>query len=194
MKNSKFSTKDIVWVGLMTAIIFVVTQLIRIPVVTPFGESQFKLANALILLAGMMLGGVRGGLAGGLGSMLFDLTNPAYVASAPFTFVNFFMMAFVCGIICYRNSNVTTRFIGASAGGVTYLFLYLSKNIIELLMLGNPLSTALSSVAIKAGISTFNAILAITVSCLIAPVIITALKKQNLLPEPKSKEKTKPQE
>ena len=88
-------------VALMAAMIFVVTSFVRIPIeVPPAGETMLKVANVLCLLAGMWFGGVRGGLAAGIGSMLFDLSNPKYVASAPFTLLFFFMMAFICGTIC----------------------------------------------------------------------------------------------
>ena len=39
----------------------------------------------ITLLAGFVMGPVGGGLASGIGAALYDLLNPAYVTSAPFT-------------------------------------------------------------------------------------------------------------
>ena len=82
--SKKITLYDIVVVGVMAAIIFALTYFVRIEIPTPAGPTNLKLANAFILMSGMVFGGLRGGLAGGIGSMLFDLLNPAYIASAPF--------------------------------------------------------------------------------------------------------------
>ena len=79
-QQKKFSTYDLVIVGVMAALVFAATFFLKIgPIPTPVGPTQIKLANALCLLAGMLFGGVRGGLAAGIGSALFDLSNPAFV-------------------------------------------------------------------------------------------------------------------
>ncbi len=57
------------------------------------------MGNVLCLLSGMLLGPLQGGFAAGIGSMFFDLTNPAYITSAPFTFAFKFVMAWLCGKI-----------------------------------------------------------------------------------------------
>ena len=57
------------------------------------------MGNVMCPLFGMPLGSLRGGLAAGIGSMFFDLTNPAYIASAPFNFIFKFVMPWICGKI-----------------------------------------------------------------------------------------------
>lgn len=138
-KKKGFSVYDIVVVALMAAMIFVVTSFVRIPIeVPPAGETMLKVANVLCLLAGMWFGGVRGGLAAGIGSMLFDLSNPKYVASAPFTLLFFFMMAFICGTIAHaggaKGKRPARNVAGAVCGAVSYVILYISKNVIELML------------------------------------------------------------
>ena len=85
--NKKISLYDMVAIGLMAAVVFVVTMFLSIRVPTPTGTVMIKLANAFILLSGLLLGSWRGGLAAGFGSMIFDLMTPEYVPEAWLTFV-----------------------------------------------------------------------------------------------------------
>lgn len=186
MKNKKFfSTYDIVVVGLMAALIFVVTLFLRIPIPMPTGTpTALKLANVLCLLAGLLFGGVRGGLAAGIGSALYDLTNPVYIADAPITFVNFFLMAFVCGVIAHaagKKSGGAARSWGASvAGAVTYFVLYISKSIVVLVLEGSVLSAAVAACIPKMWASGFNGTVAVICSVLLAPIIRKALVRAGL--------------
>lgn len=66
-----------------------------------YGKNYFsarKTCKEVCLLSGFLLGPIGGGLSAGIGSALYDLTSPAYVTSAPFTFVFKFLMAWACGI------------------------------------------------------------------------------------------------
>lgn len=131
----KFTTYDIVSVGLMTAIVFVLSYFIKIPIPTPAGDTMLKVANAFCLLGGILFGGVKGGLAAGLGSMLYDFTDPRFISSAPTTFVFFFIMAFICGTIAnYKISEerpLTQKrvTISAACGACSYFVLYIVKSI-----------------------------------------------------------------
>ena len=72
--------------------------MISVPIPVAIGDvTRIHLGNIFCLLSGLVLGPVGGGLAAGLGSALYDMTNPAYIASAPFTFAFKFMLAAVCG-------------------------------------------------------------------------------------------------
>ena len=91
MKN-KNSIYKIVTVGLLGALVFV-SNYLSFPIPVPVGDiSRIHLGNAFCLLAGFVMGPIGGGLASGIGAMLYDLTNPAYIASAPFTFVFKFLL------------------------------------------------------------------------------------------------------
>ncbi len=96
--QNKLTVYDIVLVGMMAALVFVGTYL-HLDVMTPMGKVMIHFGNVFCLLAGMLLGGVRGGLAAGIGSMLYDVMDPAYISECWLTFINKFMMAFLCGII-----------------------------------------------------------------------------------------------
>lgn len=92
-KNSnKYSTRQIAFIGVMAAIVFVSNYIqIKIPVGVN-DMTRIHVANAFCLLAGIVLGPVQGGLAAGIGSALYDVLDPVYITSAPFTFVFKFLM------------------------------------------------------------------------------------------------------
>ena len=178
-KKTKINIYDMAVVGVMAAIIFVITYFIRIPVATPVGETQLKLANAFCLLAGILFGGVRGGLAAGIGSMFFDLLNPKYIASAPFTLVFFFLMAFVCGVISHsanaKGEKTVKNIIASLAGGFTYYLLYLTKTVVERMLEGAVFNAAIVSIVPKIITSGINLVVAVVIASVLAPILKKAL-------------------
>ena len=52
-KKKAFSLYDIVMIGLMAAVVFVVTMFLSIRIPTPTGTTMIKLANAFVLLCGL---------------------------------------------------------------------------------------------------------------------------------------------
>lgn len=195
----KFTTYDIVFIGVMASIVFVLTYFIKITIPTPAGTTMLKVANAFCLIGGILLGGVKGGLAAGLGSMLYDLTDPRFISSAPTTFLFFFFMAFVCGTISnYKideeNPLTQKRVILASVcGAFTYVVLYISKSVISQIVAARGLTEELVtggfveqfSVAFAACVpklitSSTNAIIAIVVTSLIALPIKEQISKNSM--------------
>lgn len=182
MENKKgFTLRDLVLVGVMAAVVFVVTYLIKIgPIPTPAGPTQLKLGNAFCLLGGILLGKTKGGLAAGIGSMLFDLTNPAFVSDAPITLINFFLMAFVCGAIAWANGaegkNNKQNILAAVAGALTYLALYFLKNIVLLMLAGSTFYAAAIAISTKMLFSSINAVLAVVVASILAPAFRRGLE------------------
>lgn len=153
--------------ALFCALVFV-SNLLSVPIPTPFGNTRLHLGNVFCLLSGIMLGPLRGGAAAGIGSMLYDFTNPIFVASAPTTLINKFAMAFVCGIITSRvkaKNQFFIRTLGATAGAVTYIVLYLSKSYIEgrwFKLLTH--DAAITDLLVKLPVSAINGLLAVVVS------------------------------
>ncbi|MFZ2539097.1 MAG: ECF transporter S component [Oscillospiraceae bacterium] len=180
----KFTIYDMAVIGVMAAICFVVTYFIKIEFPTPAGPVMLKLANAFCLLAGMLFGGVRGGLAAGIGSMLYDLMDPKYITDAPFTLIRFFLMAFICGIICFSKmdkGNQTLRnIIGATAGSLFSVAFYFTQSIIKQLLLGQPFNVAILNIIPKMGTSLINAVIAVVIASLLAPILKNALKRAGL--------------
>ncbi|MEG0693074.1 MAG: ECF transporter S component, partial [Oscillospiraceae bacterium] len=128
--------------------------------------------------------GLRGGLAAGIGSMLYDLLDPKYITDAPFTLIRFFLMAFICGIICFSKTDKGNRtlrnIIGATAGSLFSVAFYFVQSIIKQLLLGQPFDVAVLNILPKMGTSLINAVIAVVIASLLAPVLKIALKRAGL--------------
>ena len=100
----------IVMTAMFAALVFV-SSMISVPIPVAIGDvTRILLGNIFCLLSGFTLGPVCGGLAAGIGSALYDLTNPAYIASAPFTFAFKFLLAAVCGVIsCFTGKKEAAK-------------------------------------------------------------------------------------
>lgn len=171
----KITAKEIARIGIMAAFVYVSSAFLQISIPTAIDNTRLHMGNVTCLLAGMLLGPLQGGLAAGIGSLFFDLTNPAYIASAPFTFIFKFVMAWICGRIVSGNSaHLKRRYaIGGIAGAFAYVALYLSKSFVEhRFVLGLPLEAVMLTVAQKAAASIINA----AVACLVAVPLGLALR------------------
>lgn len=171
--NSKKQQRiyQIVAIGLMSALVYV-GNFMSIPI---SHETRIHLGNSMCLLAALLFGGINGGVSSGIGGALYDLFNPLYVLSAPYTFISKFAMGFTAGIINRsRIKNTVARaIIAAVSGQLVYIVLYLGKAFVEQLILGNPFQTALTVMLTKAGASLINGTLAV----IIAVPLSFALKK-----------------
>ena len=171
----KITIKEIARIGIMAAAVYVASAFLQIPIPTAIDNTRLHMGNVMCLLAGMLLGPLQGGLAAGIGSMFFDLTNPAYIASAPFTFVFKFVMAWICGKITAGHSeHLRKRYIlGGTAGAFAYVALYLAKSFIEhRFVLGLPVEAVMLTTMQKAVVSGVNAV----VACLVAVPLGLALR------------------
>ena len=78
MREERFSVRQLAAVGLLSALVFVFSW-----VQIPIGDvARIHLGNVFCALSGLLFGPLVGGLASGFGSMLFDFTNPAYIAES----------------------------------------------------------------------------------------------------------------
>lgn len=162
MRNQ--NVRSIALVGVMAAMIFVATMYIKIEIPSPTGMTMLKTGNILCLLAGLLLGKVRGGLASGIGSAMFDLMHPAYIASTPYTFVFFFLMAFVAGLVFENLKSNSSICVAVSCffGAFTYFVLYITKSITTTVLAGSAFTPAVIANSTKMITSGFNAIVAVT--------------------------------
>lgn len=181
-------TYGIVTAGLMAALVFV-GNFISVPM--PF-DARVHIGNSMCLLAGLLFGGVTGGTASGLGGAMYDLFNPVYITSAPFTFINKFAMGWTtgvlnrCGVEAINSMEnkilrIIVKFVKtilvASAGQIVYIILYLGKSFASELIKGNALQTALVVIGVKAQTSIFNGVIAVIVSIPLYFAIKAALEK-----------------
>ena len=185
MKNTKtLSTKKIVLAALMAALTVVGSALrITLPV-SIMGTTAFHLGNIFCALSGILLGPGLGGLAAGLGSMIYDMTNPAYIDECMITFLTKGAYGLVTGLIVWsgkEHESYAKLTMAALAGAVTYAVLYLAKNFFKGILIQG-LVPAASAIALldKLPATIFNAVVAILFAPMLATAIRTALKKNHL--------------
>lgn len=174
VEEKRRGTYTIVAVGLMSALVYV-GNFMSIPFAN---ETRIHLGNSMCLLAGLLFGGVCGGLSSGIGGALYDLFNPLYTLSAPYTFFSKFSMGWVAGKLNrsgIKNELARTT-IAAILGQITYIILYLGKAFIEQLILGNPAQTAAAVMLGKAATSCTNGIIAVVIAVPLSIALRKALK------------------
>ena len=136
MSNQKttFSVRKLAIIGLLSALVFIFSW-----VQIPIGQiARVHLGNVFCALSGLLFGPLVGGLSSGFGSMLFDFTNPVYIAESWITFITKFFIGFLAGLIAHRGGKAPTLHrdvLGAAVGSVTYILLYLTKSFIFMLSL-----------------------------------------------------------
>ena len=111
------TTKKIVFAALLAALACVATMIIKIP--TPLG-GYIHAGDAVVVLAGFLLGPVWGALAAGLGSGLADVIS-GYVLYAPGTFVIKAVVALLAGWIIGTKlikNEFTKALVAGIIGGV----------------------------------------------------------------------------
>ena len=171
-KKKAFSLYDIVMIGLMAAVVFVVTMFLSIRIPTPTGTTMIKLANAFVLLCGLLLGPVRGGLAAGIGSMIFDLMTPEYAPEAWITFLRFFLIAYAGAAAAKKFAR---NLVACLAGAVFSSLLYMLKGIIELMIGGSALVPAFVANIPKLMTSPPNIVIAVVVAMALLPALQKAM-------------------
>lgn len=178
-KNKKITLYDMVMIGLMAAVVLVVTAYLSIRIPTPTGTTMIKLANAFILLSGLLLGGWRGGLAAGFGSMVFDLMTPEYVPEAWLTFIRFFLMAFIAGQIAHAGGAMARKFsrnlIACVVAAVFSSVFYMLKNVVVLMIGGSAFVPAFIANVPKLLTSPPNIIIAVAVALALLPALQKAI-------------------
>ncbi len=172
---------EIAFIGMMGAIVFVSNYIsFTIPLAIGGDITRVHVANAFCLLAGLSLGPVAGGLSAGIGSMLYDLTIPQFIAGSPFTF------AFKCVIAGggKKSGSSSAKIIaGGVAGQVCYIVLYIGKKFITYYFLHKePLNVTIAACATSLLTSLTNAVIAVVIACLL--VIVQQCSTNALLVAP----------
>ena len=159
--------KKIIMTALFAALACVATMSIRIP--TPGTGGYIHPGDAIVILAGIILGPVYGMLAGGIGSALSDLIG-GYFMYVPVTFVIKGLIALVAGLI-YEKIGKTqkSRYIAVILGGITDIILVAGGYFLcESTFLGyGPGAIASVPANIIQGIG------GLIISCILYPIIIS---------------------
>lgn len=184
-RSSNKKILKMVTVGLMAALVFVGNYL-SIPIPNGFLVTRIHLGNSMCLLAGLLFCGSTGGIASGVGAAVYDLLSPAYVLSAPYTFISKFAMGFVAGRLSRRNKEgkipLKVTILAAVAGQLTYIVLYLIKSFFTVLIIGGTTEAAWLAVGTNAVTSSINAVLAVVIAVPLYIALRTALTKTPIKP------------
>ena len=185
MRKKMTNITFVAMVGVVGALVFA-SNYLYVPLPAIAGTTpRIHMGNIMCLLAGLILGPIPGGIAAGVGSLFFDLTNPLYVSSAPFTLVFKFLMAFVCGSIAWGRGMEAKSFkrniVAGILGQLTYIILYLGKDLATNLFFNRvEVQTALFSLAQKAVTSTINGIIAVAFAVPLSFALRKGLEQANL--------------
>ena len=181
MKKTKFNTYTLCFMGVMIAIIYVVTMF-RFP----FLGSKVHFANSMCLLSGLLFGGTYGALAAGLGSAIYDLFNGYTFVDALITFVSKAAMAYVCAQIAWgggrRGENFARNCVACVLGALTYVALYMLKTFVfQAFVYGYPMDAVWATMLSKFIPSLINAVFAMLVTPVLMRAIHPMLKASGLL-------------
>lgn len=115
--------KDITYIGLFAALIFIFTYTFKIPSITGVGYGH--LGDMFILVAVWVLGRKKAPLAAGIGAALADIISGYAVWALP-TFVIKFAFALITGLIAEKifNEKFKGYLLGSLVGGVFHVLAY----------------------------------------------------------------------
>ncbi len=179
MTKQRDAIQKMVATGLLAAMVFIFSGA-RVQL----GEvAAVHLGNGFCALAGLLFGPGIGGLASGLGSMLYDFTNPAYIAESWVTFLTKFCLGFAAGWVARRGAPTLRRDLAASvAGSLTYVVLYLFKSLVQMWLIEGQAWGAVATQLVTKGVtSLINAAAAIVIATALAQAIRPALRRAHLL-------------
>lgn len=131
MKDKRI--KQISVAALFTAMVVVMTSIIKIP--TPATQGYLNFGDIMVLLTAMLLGKKYGAVAGGIGSALADLLG-GYASFAVFTLIIKGIEGYIAGLLAYRGDrkpSTLRMIIGAAVGGI---WMVLGYFLAETLMMG----------------------------------------------------------
>ena len=182
MKKTRFNAYTLSFMGVMIAIIYVVTMF-RFPLL----GSKVHFANSMCLLSGLLFGPQFGALAAGLGSGIYDLFNGYTFIDALITFACKGAMAYVCAVIAQRNESFVRVCVACVVGALTYVALYMLKTFIfQAFVYAFPMDTVWATMLSKFIPSIINAGFAMVVTPVLMRAIFPMLKATGMLEKMKA--------
>ena len=151
--------------AVMTALVFVATYIIRIPM--PATGGYVNLGDCMVLLSGFLLGPAWGFAAGGIGSMLTDLIA-GYGAYVPGTLIIKGLMA-LCAALVLKTLRNKTKLAALAGGIVGELIMVFGYFAFESIFLGLgmgaagsiPGNCAQAAAGLVAGVLVYHALIAV---------------------------------
>lgn len=185
MMKQQDKVKKLAVTGLLSALVFIFSW-----IQVPIGDvARLHLGNVFCVLSGLLFGPIVGGIASGFGSMLFDFTNPAYIAESWITFITKFAIGFLAGLIAKHGAKARAGVLldtaAAGVGCFAYVVLYLLKSFIMMAWVEGQVMQAVYTQLITKGVtSSINALCAVVSSVLLAQAMRPALRRAHLWEEP----------
>ena len=175
--KKKLSTRKIVFLALMAALVAVGSALrVTLPLDIA-GTTSFHLGNIMCALSGLLFGPWFGGLAAGLGSAIYDMTNPLYISECWITFLMKGAYGVVAGLVAFSGKKawgMGKATAATAAAAVTYAVLYMLKSFLKnMLVKGLAANAAFLALAGKVPATIFNAVVAV----IFAPILALAIRK-----------------
>lgn len=176
-KNQTISTKRLSVAALMAALTFAGSA-IRITMPIQIADTtSIHLGNIMCALSGILLGPWLGGLAAGLGSAIYDMFNPLYIAEAWMTFLMKGAYGLIPGLVMLlwkKEWKVWQAAIASAGGALTYAVMYLLKTYWKAVLVKGYLhEAAMLAVFAKIPSTVFNG----TVAVIFAPILAVAIRK-----------------
>ena len=185
MEKKYWSVQRLAVFGVMSALVFT-SSWMQIPI----GDvSRVHLGNGFCALTGLLFGPWVGGLASGVGSMLFDFTNPMYIAESWITFLTKFAIGFLAGLISWGGLKQKAAAVhtmgrdnaGAVVGVLAYVALYMGKSFIVMYCIERQTLGAVQvQMLTKLASSMVNAVAGAIVAVLLAKALRPALHRAGL--------------
>lgn len=178
MNKQYGSMRQLVATGLLAALVFIFSGL-RVQL----GEvAAVHLGNGFCALSGLLFGPWVGGLASGIGSMLYDFTNPAYIAESWITFLTKFCLGFAAGWVARKGVSVWRDAAAAAVGSLLYVVLYLAKSFVQMAWIeGQAWAAVGAQLAAKGVTSLINAVGAVLIAAVLAQAMRPALQRAHLI-------------
>lgn len=165
INNASSRVKEVVHLGLLSALTFVATMAIHVP---SLNGGVVHLGDSMIFLTAVVFGKKYAAISGAIGMTLFDILS-GYTMWAPYTFVIKAVMGFIAGSIAYmggsKGKSVYKNAVGMLLAGI---WMILGYYIAEVMITGNWVSPVAS---MTGNTIQFGA------GAVIAFVIIAAIKK-----------------
>src|SRR3712207_1792712 len=129
LTSSGLKLIDLIQIGLMASIIFILTSVVHIP--SFMGVIQ--LGDSMIFLGAILLEKKKGAISAAIGMSLFDVLN-GYILWAPFTFFIKGIMGYIASVICYRKNyngeNLLNNLFGFIVSGLFMIMTYYLSGVI----------------------------------------------------------------
>ena len=182
--NQTISTRRLAFAALMAALTCAGSA-IRITMPIQIADTtSIHLGNIMCALSGILLGPWLGGIAAGLGSAIYDMFNPLYIAEAWMTFLMKGVYGLIPGLLMLlwkKEWKIWQAAVASTGGALAYAALYLLKTYWKsVLVKGYLHDAAMLAVVAKIPSTVFNGAVAVIFAPILAMSIRKALEKNHL--------------